>query len=100
MVVAVDRLAQPGPVAQVAVARSQVVSPSQRPPSLSGMRATPRPSSGGPVILGLTVPAALNLVAGPPNRPWSDSMRPMPARTVQESRQSASNPATQAAASR
>ena len=81
-------------------ARSQVASPSQRPPSLSGMLATPLPSSGGPVILGLTVPAALNLVAAPPNRPWLDSMRPMPARTVQGSRQPGSNPAAQATASR
>jgi hypothetical protein len=81
-------------------ARSQTASPSQRPPSLSGMAATPRPSSGGPVILGLTAPAALNRVGAPPNRPWLDSMRPMPARTVQESRQSGSYPAAQAAASR
>jgi hypothetical protein len=80
-------------------ARSQTVSPSQRPPSLSAIRATPRPSSGGPVILGLTVPLGPKRVAAPPCIPWLDSMRPIPASTGQVSPQRGSNPAAQATAS-
>jgi hypothetical protein len=62
-------------------ARSKLVSPSSRPPSLSLMRATPAPLSTGPRIEGCTTPSALIML--PPKRPWSDSTLPIAARTDQ-----------------
>ncbi|HEX5532256.1 MAG TPA: hypothetical protein VFX33_00780 [Actinomycetales bacterium] len=60
-------------------ARSNVGSPSSRPPSLSPMRATPTPLRTGPLIEGMAIPAAVIML--PPKRPWSDSTRPMAAST-------------------
>jgi hypothetical protein len=63
-------------------ARSQVVSPSHFPPSVSRIARTPGlPSSGGPVIGSVAHPSAS--MCPPPSVPWIDSTRPMAARVDQ-----------------
>ena len=78
-------------------ARSNVVSPSSRPRSVSAIRATPgRPSSAIPMILGWEMPSAPR--RAPPYRPWLDSTLPIPAIRVQSSPQAGSLACTDRAA--
>ncbi|MFD2399059.1 hypothetical protein ACFSVJ_22915 [Prauserella oleivorans] len=58
-------------------ARSQRVSPSRRPRSVSGIARTPgEPSSGTPMM---DVPGSPSSPMPPPSSPCRDSIRPMPA---------------------
>ena len=62
-------------------ARSQTLSPSNAPSSLSRIAATgPLPFSATPTMAGRGTPSLPS--TEPPYRPWSDSTRPMPASRV------------------
>ena len=62
-------------------ARSQVVSPSRLPPSVSAIAATgPLPLRGTPRMAGRATPSLAS--TAPPYRPWSDSTRPIAASSV------------------
>jgi hypothetical protein len=77
-------------------ARSHTMSPSQRPPSVSWIAALfAAPFSTGPRMVGVTSPVGLKRAALPKCRPWLDSMRPMPASTLQGGLQFGSKPAAQ-----
>ncbi len=63
-------------------ARSNRPSPSQRPPSVSVIRAVPRePSSAMPTMPGRATPSVPSRL--PPNEPWADSTRPIAATRAQ-----------------